>query len=155
MFSHPADTLIHPGNASPSRVGHVVLIHLVQHCDHRGPLAVLGQDAAVLPFPPIRIFFTHQTQGYPRGAHAHRKCAQILICVAGTCRVLVKDRHQEQEYFLTGPEQALYVGPLVWAEQYDHSTDAVLMVLASHAYDEADYIRDHAAWEQIVQPSHP
>ena len=34
----------------------------------------------------------------------------------------------------------------MWREMYDFSPDAVLMVLASELYDEADYIRDYGAF---------
>ena len=32
---------------------------------------------------------------------------------------------------------------MIWGTQYRYSADAVLLVLASHPYDAADYIRDH------------
>ena len=32
---------------------------------------------------------------------------------------------------------------MIWGEQYKYSNDAVLMVYASHAYDESDYIRNY------------
>ena len=44
---------------------------------------------------------------------------------------------------LEKPYEGLYVGANMWREMYDFSPDAVLMVLASDFYDEADYIRDY------------
>jgi len=35
---------------------------------------------------------------------------------------------------------------MVWAIQYKYSRDAVLLVLASHPYDAADYVRDYDAF---------
>jgi len=32
---------------------------------------------------------------------------------------------------------------MIWGTQWRHSRDAVLLVLASHPYDAADYIRDY------------
>lgn len=50
-------------------------------------------------------------------------------------------------------DKALYdpgatIGPdtRVWATQYKFSTDAVLAVLASDAYDDRDHIRDYQAY---------
>jgi hypothetical protein len=32
---------------------------------------------------------------------------------------------------------------MVWGSQYNYSSDAVLLVFASHEYDAGDYIRDY------------
>lgn len=37
----------------------------------------------------------------------------------------------------------------MWREMYDFSPDAVLMVLASEVYEEADYIRDYDKFLQL------
>jgi hypothetical protein len=37
----------------------------------------------------------------------------------------------------------VHIPPGVWGIQYKYSPDAVLLVLASHEYDEKDYIRDY------------
>ena len=138
----------HHGSTQPTKVAGVRLITLVQRDDARGPLTVLGQDLARMPFNPVRIFFTYQATRHARGTHAHRVCEQILICTAGRLKVLVNDGETEEIIVLSGPEQALYIGPMVWAEQFDHEPGSVLLVLASHSYDETDYIREAAQWRQ-------
>ena len=40
---------------------------------------------------------------------------------------------------------------VMWREMYDFSPDAVLMVLASELYDEADYIRDYDEFLDYVK----
>jgi UDP-2-acetamido-3-amino-2,3-dideoxy-glucuronate N-acetyltransferase len=150
MESVVSSTLQHPGGAHSTHVNGVRLISLVQHRDERGPLAILGQDAAQMPFPPARIFFTYEANELARGAHAHVLCEQILICASGKLKVLVRDGEREQIIPLTGPEQALHLGPLVWSEQFDHAPGTVLMVLASHPYDETDYLRTEAHWREAL-----
>lgn len=54
------------------------------------------------------------------------------------------DGNQRQEFLLESPELGLYLPPMVWGVQYKFTGDAVLLVLASHKYDPADYIRDYA-----------
>ena len=39
----------------------------------------------------------------------------------------------------------------MWREMYDFSSDAVLMVLASELYDEADYIRNYEEFLKYVE----
>jgi len=44
---------------------------------------------------------------------------------------------------LTRPSLGVYMPPMTWAVQYKYTPDAVLLVLASHAYDPDDYIRTY------------
>ncbi len=63
----PATDLIHPGETRNCTVQGVQRIILRQHLDERGPLCVLGQGAAALPFVPQRLFFTSGVKGTRRG----------------------------------------------------------------------------------------
>ena len=76
-------------------------------------------------------------------SHAHRECAQFLVCVTGVCAVVVDDGEHRLEVALDRPNRGVYVPPMVWATQYKYTRDAVLLVLASHPYDRADYIRNY------------
>ena len=57
--------------------------------------------------------------------------------------MLLDDGRRREQVRLGRPDQGLLIEGLVWREMHDFSTDCVLLVLASHAYDEADYIRDY------------
>ena len=115
--------------------------------DHRGNLAV-GEFGAFLPFVPQRYFITYQVPGRNvRGEHAHRECAQFLTCVSGACTLSVDDGTHRQEFRLDDPRHGVLVPPGVWAAEYDHTADSVLVVFASHHYDSGDYVRDYAAFK--------
>jgi hypothetical protein len=73
--------------------------------------------------------------------------------VSGSCAVLVDDGQNRMEFHLDSPLQGLYVPPLIWSVQHDHSAGAVLLVLASAPYDPADYIRDYDAFLDLVRPA--
>lgn len=111
----------------------------------RGHLSVGNFEDAEIPFVPRRFFLTYgiPTAEEVRGQHAHRECHQFLVCVAGSCVVLVDDGLNQARVTLDGPNVGLYVPPMVWAEETAHTKDACLLVFASHAYDSADYIRDY------------
>jgi len=114
--------------------------------DLRGSLTV-GEFAQDIPFLPRRYFLVF---GVPnrevRGEHAHRECHQFLICVRGSCSVVADDGERRVEVLLDAPEKGLYLPPWTWGIQYKYSSDAVLLVFASHHYDAADYIRDYAEY---------
>ena len=111
--------------------------------DKRGNLIEVNFDRD-LHFPVERIFFVYDVPSTDiRGKHAHLKCHQLLVCISGSVLVLADDGSQKKEFHLSKPYQGLYLPPMIWAEQYKYSNDAVLMVYASHAYDEGDYIRNY------------
>ena len=66
-----------------------------------------------------------------------------FVCVTGACAVVVDDGEHRLEVALDRPNRGVYVPPMVWATQYKYTRDAVLLVLASHPYDAADYIRNY------------
>lgn len=111
--------------------------------DLRGNLSVreLGDG---LPFQPKRYFVVVDVPSREvRGEHAHRTCAQVLICLRGSVACVVDDGERREEIALDSPEIALHIPPMVWAVQYKYSADAVLLVLASEVYDPSDYVRDY------------
>ena len=81
-------------------------------------------------------------QGITRGFHAHRKLHQVLICLNGSVKIKVKTPKEETEFILDNSSVGLYIGPYIWREMYNFSEGAVLLVLASDYYNEADYIRN-------------
>lgn len=111
--------------------------------DDRGCLTALESNKNI-PFLIQRVYYIYQTlPNIRRGLHAHQDLQQVAICVAGSCSFLLDDGLVKQEIHLDSPTKALYIGPMVWREMFDFSSNCVLMVLANHHYDEADYIRDY------------
>lgn len=82
-------------------------------------------------------------KGMVRGKHAHKSLEQILVCIHGSCKILLDDGREKKVIPLEKPYEGLYVPNNMWREMYDFSEDAVLMVLASDFYKENDYIRDY------------
>jgi hypothetical protein len=120
-----------------------------------GDLAVI-EFAEALPFHPVRCFWTYAIPGSQvRGEHAHRVCSQFLVSAHGTCRLRMDDGISQEEIVLDRPEIGVLVPPMVWAEASGHSADSVLLVLASHAYDPADYIRDYHEFVSIMREIKP
>ena len=49
------------------------------------------------------------------------------------------------------PDRGLLIEGLVWRNMKEFSKDAVLLVLASEHYEEADYIRDYGVFKRSVE----
>ncbi|WP_205696699.1 WxcM-like domain-containing protein [Conexibacter sp. SYSU D00693] len=118
--------------------------------DLRGSL-VAAELSDRLPFLPRRYFLVFDVPSAEvRGEHAHRECHQFLLCVAGEVHVIADDGQHRQEVVLDDLSMGLYLPPMVWGVQYHYSPGAVLLVLASHEYDPADYIRDYGEYLEEV-----
>lgn len=113
------------------------------HGDDRGQLVAL-EEFIDIPFEIKRVYYMYDTKdGVHRGFHAHKNLEQILICIHGSCKVLLDNGKEKKVVPLEKPYEGLYVSNNMWREMYDFSPDAVLMVLASDLYKEEDYIRDY------------
>jgi len=119
--------------------------------DERGSLISL-ESKRNIPFEIKRIYYIFDTkEGVVRGKHAHKDLEQILICVKGSCKILLNDGVNEEIFLLDKPDKGLYIDSLVWREMFEFSPDCVLMVLANKYYDEEDYIRDYDEFLKAVK----
>lgn len=121
------------------------------HGDERGQLVAL-EETKDIPFKIKRVYYMYDTgEGVRRGFHAHKCLEQILICIHGSCKILLDNGTEKETVVLDKPYEGLYVSNDMWREMYDFSPDAVLMVLASELYDEADYIRNYDEFLEYVK----
>ncbi|MCX2719850.1 sugar 3,4-ketoisomerase [Lentiprolixibacter aurantiacus] len=103
-----------------------------------------------VPFKIERVFYLYDIPGgLGRGAHAHKKCHQFLIAASGSFEVLLDDGKVKKTVQLNQPYRGLHIPPGIWASEINFSSGAVCLVLASHKYDESDYIRDYQEYLEL------
>lgn len=111
--------------------------------DDRGSLIAIEKNCN-LPFEIQRVYYIFGTKpGVSRGFHAHKRLQQLVVCLAGKCRMVLDNGKAKEDFWLDSPTQGLLIQGLVWREMHEFSEDCVLVVFASERYDEADYIRDY------------
>ena len=140
---------------TPTSIEGVTLHRLPSAADLRGQLsyAEIGRH---VPFEVKRLFLVYGVAGKEvRGEHAHRALRQFLVCVHGQCSIVADDGTRREEFLLDDPSLGLHLPPLVWAVQYKHASEAVLLVLASERYDPADYIRDYSEFLRLLAAGRP
>ena len=87
-----------------------------------------------IPFKLKRIFYTYNVpMESNRGSHAYYNTKQVLICICGSLKIKCFDGYKEEVYELNKPDEALYIDPYIWRTSFEHSHDAVLLVLSSLA----------------------
>jgi len=128
----------------------VKIVELPKIVDMRGSLS-FAEIGKHLPFEPKRYFIVFDVPSREvRGEHAHKELHQFLVCVRGSCSVVVDDSKNRQEIVLDRPTIGLHLPPLIWAVQYKYSRDAMLLVLTSGKYDAGDYIRDYDEYYEYM-----
>lgn len=119
------------------------LITLGKIEDRKGNLTFLENNSEV-PFSVKRVFYLYDIPGgESRGAHAHKKCHQFLIAASGAFEVLLDDGKVKRTVSLNRPNVGLHIPPGIWASEINFSSGAICLVLASHQYNESDYIRSY------------
>jgi len=114
--------------------------------DERGSLISIESNKNI-SFDIKRIYYIYGTKnGVSRGYHAHRNLKQIIICVSGSCHLILDNGKERESVYLNDPTIGLLVESLIWHEMYEFSPDCILLVLANNFYDENDYIRDYATF---------
>lgn len=121
----------------------VIKYQFQQHGDERGQLVALEQDIDI-PFEIKRVYYIYDTKtNVRRGHHSHNTLQEILVCIHGSCKILLDDGREKEIVCMEKPYEGLYVPPKTWLEMYDFTHDAVLLVLASELYSEDDYVRNY------------
>ena len=127
------------------------LLEFKEYGDERGNLVVAEGSGIDVPFEIKRVFYMYGSDpGIKRGNHANKYSEFVLINVSGSSKVLIDDGESRDIVVLDKPRMGLYIGPMVWKEMYDFSTDSVLLVLSSEHYLESEYIRDYDAFLSAI-----
>lgn len=102
-----------------------------------------------LPFTPHRVFYLYDIPaGEARGAHSHIECHQFIIAASGSFEVSLDDGINKKTIALNRPFYGLHIPPGIWAHELNFSSGAICLVLASHPYNESDYIRQYSDFKK-------
>lgn len=122
-----------------------------QHGDERGQLVSI-EEMKDIPFDIKRVYYMYDTvPGVRRGYHAHKKLEQILVCINGSCKILLDNGIEKKVVSLEKRYEGVYVPPGIWREMYDFTEGTVLMAIVSELYSEEDYIRDYNEFLKAIE----
>jgi mannose-6-phosphate isomerase-like protein (cupin superfamily) len=127
---------------SPSSKPH--WIQFPQLKEIRGSLSFI-EFPSHIPFDIKRIYYIYDVPGgESRGAHAHKDLEQVFIAMSGGFQITLDDGLSYKEsFYLTRPDQGLYVPKGLWRDLGQFTSGAMCLVLASQIYQKEDYIRDY------------
>lgn len=129
----------------------VKLVDFDVHGNKSGYLIALESLSEQIPFEVKRVYYIFGVNDNSvRGKHAHYQLKQLLICVNGSIDITVEDGKTKELFRLDNPSKGLYIEGFIWREMKNFSQNAVLVVLASEHYSEADYVRDYEKFKREV-----
>jgi dTDP-4-dehydrorhamnose 3,5-epimerase-like enzyme len=118
--------------------------------DKRGDL-VFAEAQNQIPFPIKRVFYiTNVKSGGQRGFHAHKKTAIVLFCLKGSSLIKLDNGKQKAEILLDKPNVGVLIREKIWHSMEEFSPGTLLLVLASHFYDEKDYLRNYQEFKKYL-----
>lgn len=124
-------------------VSDCTLIQLPKIKNKAGNITFIENNSEI-PFCVKRIFYLYDIPGgESRGAHAHKECHQFIVAASGSFEVQLDDGKVKKTVMLNQPYKGLHIPPGIWASEINFSSGSICLVLASHMYDEGDYIRDY------------
>jgi hypothetical protein len=114
------------------------IVNLPTHHTNSGELTVIEK---LLPGEVKRVFYIKNTNNtVARGGHSHKTATHLLVCVAGSCSVMVKNTQGTATYTLDSPEKALILDPTDWRLMENFEENTVLLVVSNQYFDQDDYI---------------
>jgi hypothetical protein len=109
-----------------------------------------------IPFDIKRIYYLYDVPGgAQRGGHAHKELQQLIVAASGCFDVVIDDGKNRKVVELNRPYYALHIVPGIWREIINFSSGAICLVMASHKYDENDYIREYTVFKKIKYEDTP
>jgi oxalate decarboxylase/phosphoglucose isomerase-like protein (cupin superfamily) len=118
------------------------IINLPKIFDPRGNLSFF-ENSNQIPFDIKRTYLINNVPGGEgRGGHAFKKSQEFIIALSGSFDVVLSDGEKEIIYSLNRSYEGLYVPNMLWRRLENFSTNSLVLITSSIAYDDNDYIRD-------------
>jgi hypothetical protein len=126
------------------------VIELPQISDRSGNITPVA--TMEIPFAVKRVYYLYDVPGGEmRGGHAHQELQQLIVAASGSFDVVLDDGKIKRTISLNRPNYGLNVKPGIWRELCNFSSGSVLLVLASHTFNEADYLRQYTDFIKYKQ----
>lgn len=113
--------------------------------DERDGSLIIAEGGRTIPFDIKRVYYINNLENNisVRGKHAHKVLEQVIFCISGSMSLLLDDGYTKQTILMNEDNIGIILGPGLWHEMYNFTSNCVLLIFASDYYDELDYIRDY------------
>ena len=112
--------------------------------DRTGYLRPFYDHSHFKKFKLKRFFLLYGNKEYPRADHAHKKCNQILIPIAGTIKIEITNKKNKKTNFVLSHQNKkfLIVPKYHWIKIKFKDNKSILLTLCDFRYDKKEYIQN-------------
>jgi dTDP-4-dehydrorhamnose 3,5-epimerase-like enzyme len=119
--------------------------------DQRGNLTFIEEERHI-PFIIKRVYWIYDVPGGQiRGGHAFMEQQEFIVALSGSFDVIVQDGQEERTFSLKRSYYGLYIPNGLWRHMENFSTNSVALVLSSTDFNQGDYIRIFADYQQWLK----
>jgi hypothetical protein len=132
-----------------SKVSDCKIINLPKKQTEAGDITSIN-NLEIIPFETKRVYYLYDVPNRAdRGGHAHKELFQLVVAVSGSFDIELFDGIEKVKYTLNSPDQGLLIVPGIWRDLNNFSGGGICLVLASHEFDEGDYVRELDNFNQM------
>jgi len=133
-----------------SKISDCKLLDLPKIHAESGDITAIN-NLELIPFETKRVYYLYDVPNRAdRGAHAHKELYQLVVAVSGSFDIELFDGIDKVKYTLNQPDQGLLIVPGIWRDLNNFSGGGICLVLASHEYDDEDYIRNLTDYKKRI-----
>jgi len=105
-----------------------------------------------IPFEVQRVFLVSSSDNEicQRGAHAHYKGRQLLVCVSGKIEINYENRESKGTLQLN-PGESYNHPNLEWLDVVFKEKNSLLLSFCSDEFNEEDYIREYRLFQDVIK----
>ena len=115
--------------------------------DEKGSLLIYEN----FPFEVKRTFVAYMKVGRQRGGYANHECEKVFSVISGEVVLKFETAEGREEYHMRQNGRGIYVPAMAWRTLAAKTRFACVLVHASMAFDESDYIRDYEEFKDAIQ----
>ena len=103
------------------------------------------------PLKIKRVFFIHGKVGKTRGNHAHKKCSQLFLPIAGKMLLNIKTLHYSKKILLNlNSKFAVLVPTKYWCSIKFLNKKSIIMVMTDRKYEFNDYLETFEDYKKYL-----
>jgi dTDP-4-dehydrorhamnose 3,5-epimerase-like enzyme len=121
----------------------VIIKKFKKYSDHTGSLVPFYKKKSFNNFQIIRFFFIYGKKNKQRADHAHKKCNQIYIPIAGDAHIeITNTKNKIKKVLLSEKNKKFLIIPKMNWIKIKFKKNSSLLVLCDYKYDKKEYIQD-------------
>jgi dTDP-4-dehydrorhamnose 3,5-epimerase-like enzyme len=125
------------------------IIQIPKIQDRRGNLSFYENNVQI-PFVIKRLYWIYDVPGGEvRGGHAFKEQYEFIVAISGSFDVVLHDGKKEHIFSLNRSYYGLYIGPGIWRQMVNFSTNSLALIASDSHYSLNDYERDFELFKKM------